>query len=57
MRAARAYAAYAGVGEVGIAELRRVALPALRHRLRRNVLDDTVSGTRVERAIAEVFGP
>jgi magnesium chelatase subunit I len=57
VRAARAYAAYAGVAEVGIAELRRVAPPALRHRLRRNVLDDTVSTTRVERAIAEVFGP
>jgi magnesium chelatase subunit I len=57
VRAARAYAAYAGVAEVGIAELRQVAPPALRHRLRRNVLDDTVSGTRVERAIAEVFGP
>jgi magnesium chelatase subunit I len=57
VRAARAYAAYAGVAEVGIAELRHVAAPALRHRLRRNVLDDSVSTTRVERAIAEVFGP
>jgi magnesium chelatase subunit I len=32
-----------------------VAPPALRHRLRRNVLDDTGSSTRVERALAEVL--
>jgi magnesium chelatase subunit I len=30
--------------------------PALRHRLRRNPLDDTDAGTRVQRALAEVFG-
>jgi magnesium chelatase subunit I len=29
---------------------------ALRHRLRRNVLDDAGSTTRVERAIAELWG-
>jgi magnesium chelatase subunit I len=29
---------------------------ALRHRLRRNPLDDTGSGTRVDRALAEVLG-
>ena len=29
---------------------------ALRHRLRRNPLDDTGSGIRVERALAEVLG-
>jgi magnesium chelatase subunit I len=29
---------------------------ALRHRLRRNVLDEAGSGTRVERAIAELWG-
>lgn len=56
VRAARALAAFDGIAEVGVPELRRVALPALRHRLRRNVLDDTVSDTRVSRAIAEVFG-
>lgn len=56
VRAARALAAFDGVAEVGLAELRRVSLPALRHRLRRNVLDETVSDTRVQRAIAEVFG-
>jgi magnesium chelatase subunit I len=56
VRAARALAALDGDREVAIAHLRRVAAPALRHRLRRNVLDETVSTTRVDRAIAEVFG-
>ena len=55
MRAARALAALDGVGSVGDAQLRRVAAPALRHRLRRNPLDDAGSSVRVERALAEVF--
>lgn len=55
MRAARALAALDGVMEVGDAQLRRIAVPALRHRLRRNPLDDTGSGVRVERAVAELF--
>jgi magnesium chelatase subunit I len=53
MRAARAVAALDGDAEVGIAHLRRVAAPALRHRLRRNPLDDAGSTVRVERAVAE----
>lgn len=56
MRAARALAALEGVKTVGDAQLRRVAAPALRHRLRRNVLDDAGSTTRVERAVEDVFG-
>ncbi len=36
--------------------LRRIAPPALRHRLRRNPLDDAGSTVRVDRAISEVFG-
>jgi len=32
-----------------------MAAPALRHRLRRNPLDDAGSGTRVARAVEEVF--
>ena len=56
MRTARALAALEGDKVVGDAHLRRVAPPALRHRLRRNPLDDTGSGTRVERAVAELFG-
>jgi magnesium chelatase subunit I len=35
--------------------LRRVAPSALRHRLRRNPLDEAGSGARVERAVAEVI--
>ncbi len=53
MRAARALAALEGDTSVEDAHLRRVAPAALRHRLRRNPLDDTGSGVRVERAVAE----
>ena len=56
MRAARAYAALQGDAQVGDAHLQKVAAPALRHRLRRNPLDDTGSTVRVERAVAELFG-
>ncbi len=55
MRAARALAAYEGADEVSDDHLRRMAPPALRHRLRRNPLDDAGSGTRVSRAVDEVF--
>jgi magnesium chelatase subunit I len=56
IRAARALAALQGDESVGDEHLKRVAPPALRHRLRRNVLDDAGSTTRVERAIEELFG-
>jgi magnesium chelatase subunit I len=56
MRSAAALAAFDGDGAVGDAHLRRLAAPALRHRLRRNPLDDTGSTVRVERAVAELFG-
>ena len=54
VRAARALAAWQGVTAVTQAHLERVAPPALRHRLRRNPLDDAGSSTRVERALAEL---
>jgi magnesium chelatase subunit I len=57
VRAARAVAALEGAPRVNTALLRRVAGPALRHRLRRNPLDESDSGTRVERALVELFGP
>jgi magnesium chelatase subunit I len=57
MRAARAVAAFEGDADVSESHLRRVAPAALRHRLRRNPLDDAGSTTRVERAVAELFGP
>ncbi len=56
MRAARALAAFDGDDEVGDSHLKRIAPSALRHRLRRNPLDDAGSTTRVERGIAELFG-
>ncbi len=55
MRAARALAALDGSATVTVNHLRSIAPMALRHRLRRNPLDDTASGTRVQRAIDEVF--
>jgi magnesium chelatase subunit I len=57
VRAARALAAFDGAAEVGLAQLRTMALPALRHRLRRDPLDDSDAATRVQRAVDEVWGP
>ena len=57
VRAARAFAALQGDAVVVDAHLKRVAPPALRHRLRRNPLDDAGSSVRVERAVLELFGP
>ena len=56
IRAARALAALEGDSEVTDAHLRRVAAPALRHRLRRNPLDDAGSSVRVDRAVVELMG-
>jgi magnesium chelatase subunit I len=56
VRAARALAALDGDLEVGPVHLRRMAPSALRHRLRRNPLDETVATTRVEKALEDVFG-
>lgn len=56
VRAARAAAALAGAGALGLEHLREVAPMALRHRLRRDPLDETGSTVRIERAIAEVLG-
>jgi magnesium chelatase subunit I len=55
IRAARAVASFEGDDTVGDAHLRRIAAPALRHRLRRDPLDEAGSTLRVERAVAEVF--
>ncbi len=55
MRAARAYAALEGDKAVADSHLRTMAPSVLRHRLRRNPLDDAGSDTRVERAVTEVF--
>jgi magnesium chelatase subunit I len=55
MRAARALASLEGARAVTDQQLKAVAPLALRHRLRRNPLDDAGSGTRVEKAMAQVF--
>jgi magnesium chelatase subunit I len=54
MRAARALAAFEGDKTVTLAHVRRVGPPALRHRLRRDPLDDAGSSVRVERALADL---
>jgi magnesium chelatase subunit I len=56
IRAARAAASLDGMTEVGDAHLVRVASLALRHRLRRNPLDEVGSGVRIEKAVTQVFG-
>ena len=56
IRAARALASLEGDNSVDDTHLRRIAPAALRHRLRRNPLDEAVATTRVERAMAELFG-
>ncbi|MEQ9040660.1 MAG: magnesium chelatase ATPase subunit I [Silicimonas sp.] len=56
LRAARALAAFESADAVGRTHLRRLAAPALSHRLRRDPLDDAGSGTRIARTVTETFG-
>ncbi len=56
MRGSRALAALDGKKTVTRKHLTQIAPLALRHRLRRNVLDETGSTTRIERALEELFG-
>jgi magnesium chelatase subunit I len=56
MRGSRALAALDGAKTVTRQHLKAIAPLALRHRLRRNVLDETGSTTRIERALEELFG-
>jgi magnesium chelatase subunit I len=56
MRGSRALAALDGAKSVTREHLKAIAPLALRHRLRRNVLDETGSTTRIERALEELFG-
>jgi magnesium chelatase subunit I len=55
LRAARALASLEGETLVDDTHLRRVAPSALRHRLRRDPLDESGSGVRVARAMADLF--
>ena len=54
LRAMRAFAALKSHKQVGTSHLRSVAPLVLRHRLRRDPLDDTDSGVRVQRCLDEV---
>jgi magnesium chelatase subunit I len=56
MRAARAFASFEQAPSVALSHLRRVAAPALRHRLRRDPLDDSGSAARIDRAVQETLG-
>jgi magnesium chelatase subunit I len=56
LRAARALAAFEGDASITRDHLRAVASIALRHRLRRDPLDEAGSTTRVTRVVNEVFG-
>jgi magnesium chelatase subunit I len=56
LRTSRALAAFEGADDVTLDHLRRIAAMALRHRLRRNVLDDADSTTRVDRAVSDLWG-
>ena len=55
IRAARALASFEADEAVGDMHLRRVAPAALRHRLRRDPLDEAGSTLRVERALVDIF--
>ena len=54
-RAARSLAAFEGKKKVGTAEIKRVAAMALRHRLRRDPLEERAESERIEQAIEKTF--
>ena len=56
IRSARALAALKGDTEVTVEHVKTIAVSALRHRLRRDPLDESGSTSRVERALQEQFG-
>jgi magnesium chelatase subunit D len=55
MRAARALAAFEGRRVVSENDVRRVSAMSLRHRLRRDALDETATSEQIEQAVDEVF--
>jgi len=56
MRAARALASFELAETVDVSHLRRISTLALRHRLRRDPLDESGSAVRIERAVQEALG-
>ncbi len=55
LRAARALAALKGAKTLKESHIREIAAMALRHRLRRNPLDEGGSTIRIERAMNDTF--
>jgi len=55
MRAARALAAFEGRKAVTEEHVKRVSTMALRHRLRRDALDETATSEQIQQAVDEVF--
>ncbi|HYK22370.1 MAG TPA: magnesium chelatase ATPase subunit I, partial [Pyrinomonadaceae bacterium] len=55
MRAARALAAFEGRRAVTNEHVKRVSAMSLRHRLRRDALDETATSEQIEQAVQEVF--
>ena len=55
MRAARALAAFEGRRAVTEEQVKRVSAMALRHRLRRDALDETATSEQIQQAVDEVF--
>ncbi|MBC6442198.1 MAG: magnesium chelatase ATPase subunit I [Rhodobacteraceae bacterium] len=55
LKAARAQAAFEGEPEIGVSHLKAVGGLALRHRLRRDPLDEAGSTVRIERTMEEVL--
>src|SRR6266850_1686462 len=55
MRAARGLTAFEERKRVTDEDVKRVAVMSLRHRLRRDVLEETASGERIEQALEKVF--
>jgi magnesium chelatase subunit I len=56
VRSARALAALQGKNAASPSHLKTVATSVLRHRLRRDPLDESSADSRVERAVSELFG-
>ncbi len=55
MRAARALAAFEGRRAVTDEHVKKVSAMSLRHRLRRDALDETATSEQIEQAVDEVF--
>ena len=55
MRAARAFAAFEGRRAVTDNHVKQVSAMSLRHRLRRDALDETATSEQIEQAVDEVF--